>query len=299
MKRYRAYVMFFLLLSCSPLVTDLEVRRISDTRLTIEEYGRIWLDSLCSSSMMGRRSGTVGDSLACMYLLDVVSQMGYEPKLVSFQTEQGKTLRNIEIIIPGTTDSLAVLGAHYDGAVMSHDSVHYSAAEDNGSGTVALLMLLMSLREKTNPRSIICCFWDGEEYLDGKVFQGSDFFVKNMSNQTRNQVLFYFNLDTIGHIHENNPAIYFDYKGDERTKRAAYRLSENGFLEYVTAERVKPPASDYASFGKVGIPFLSLHDHSDFTCEHPNHSINDTPDAISIERLVCVSKSVSEMIRIY
>ena len=270
--------MFFLLLSCSPLVTDLEVRRISDTRLTIEEYGRIWLDSLCSSSMMGRRSGTVGDSLACMYLLDVVSQMGYEPKLVSFQTEQGKTLRNIEIIIPGTTDSLAVIGAHYDGAVMSHDSVHYSAAEDNGSGTVALLMLLMSLREKTNPRSIICCFWDGEEYLDGKVFQGSDF---------------------LGHIHENNPAIYFDYKGDERTKRAAYRLSENGFLEYVTAERVKPPASDYASFGKVGIPFLSLHDHSDFTCEHPNHSINDTPDAISIERLVCVSKSVSEMIRIY
>ena len=135
MKIYRTCVILLFLLSCSPLVADLEVGRISGTRLTMEEYGRVWLDSLCSSSMMGRRSGTVGDSLACMYILDVVSQIGYEPKLVSFQTEQGKTLRNIEIVIPGTTDSLAVIGAHYDGAVMSHDGVHYPAAEDNGSGT--------------------------------------------------------------------------------------------------------------------------------------------------------------------
>ncbi len=271
-----------------------------DYHIIMEEKGTIWLDSLCSETFQGRRSGTKGNELAFDYLLREISDLGYEPVSQVFKTERGKTLRNIIVQIPGIVDSSIVIGAHFDGAVMSSNNVHYQAAEDNGTGTVTLLMFLYYLKliPDVPERTITCCFWDGEESLDGKTFRGSTHYVQNLSDSLLRRVLHYENLDTIGHDHDGSNVIYMEYLGNERIAQAADEISRNGRFTYHIRESTFFN-SDYTPFYRAGIPFINYHDHYEYGCNHPNHTPMDTKDAVSINRLIRIVFNVFDCIQSY
>ena len=266
----------------------------------LKEKGTVWLDSICSEAFMGRRSGSKGNRLAFEYLCREISSLGYEPVTQVFETEKRTTLRNIIVQIPGTVDSTVVIGAHFDGAVPSHNDVHYQAAEDNGSGTVSLLLFLYYLKliPDVPKRTIVCCFWDGEEFLEGKTFRGSSFYVKNISEEQFDLLLHYENLDTVGHDHDDSNEIYLEYLGGERISQAAQLISQNGRFTYHLSES-SFFNSDYTPFYQAGIPFLNYHDHYGFKCSHPNHTSWDTRDAISIPRLIRIVHNVYDTIMSY
>ena len=106
----------------------------------LEKYGEEWLNALCSNAFQGRRVGTDGNSQAFEYIKHEVSKMGFSSNSQVFEIEGGTIVRNLIVSIPGQSDSTIIIGAHFDGAVQSNSVEHYEAAEDNASGTVALLM---------------------------------------------------------------------------------------------------------------------------------------------------------------
>lgn len=69
------------------------------------------------------------------------------------------TSSNIIVDLPGHSEELILVGAHYDG----HDIAQ--AATDNGSGTAVLLELVRALAPWRGrlQRGVRCCFWGSEE----------------------------------------------------------------------------------------------------------------------------------------
>lgn len=72
---------------------------------------------------------------------------------------EGVTSSNLIADIPGRSEEVLLIGAHYDG----HDIAQ--AATDNGSGAAVLLELVRALAPWRGrlQRSVRCCFWGSEE----------------------------------------------------------------------------------------------------------------------------------------
>ena len=278
---------------------DQEYLSLSLSDRILVDAGAVWIDKLCSRDFEGRKSGTEGNRLAFEYICHELEEMGYVPECQIFNTEKGTTIRNIIVTIPGKIDSTVIVGAHFDGPIQSTGSDHYPAAEDNGSGAVALMLLLKSLKVDSIEfeRTLICGLWDSEEVLDGKAFRGSTYYAKHMSEQSISNTLFYINFDCVGHDHDydhnGKSDIYLEYRGSDLVEKIAYLTSQTGRFDYNIAER-ETFTSDYTFFYRIGIPFLYYHDHNNYICSHPNHSTKDTQDAISIERLVRITHCVRD-----
>lgn len=80
---------------------------------------------------------------------------------------------------------------------------------------------------------------------------------------------------------------------------AVQTTASNGRLKYIVSEKTRF-GSDYVSFYNIGVPFMCYHDHFNSSpCDHPNHTVLDTPDIISIEKLICISQNIRDAIEIY
>ncbi len=225
-----------------------------------------------------------------------LSENGYSYDTQVFSSAGGmSTLRNIIVRVPGTSTSEVIIGAHYDGPLLSNEKVHYQAANDNASGVVTLMALLDTLKLGliTPKYNLICAFWDGEEVFDGSWIQGSSYFVKTYEH--REDVLFYLNLDSVGHNH----VLYVKHKGHGFVDEVVKAMAENGRLSYIFVDMNDDNggSSDYVPFGQNGIPYISFGDHNGDMCYYSSHSVNDKVEAISLNRLVVHINNIIDMIQ--
>jgi hypothetical protein len=98
---------------------------------------------------------------------------------INVEVNQGIDITNnvlalIEGNDPDLRDEYIVFGAHYDHIGIA-EGVVYNGANDNGSGTVALLELAQAMVNDKPARSIIFVWFTGEE----KGLWGSEYFVAN------------------------------------------------------------------------------------------------------------------------
>lgn len=259
-------------------------------------YG--WLEHLCSESLMGRKTGSVYDEMTFNYLCEAISAIGFSYDVQVFKSSGGNSiLRNIIIKVEGAGDRSIVIGAHYDGALLSSKNVHYPAANDNASGVVTVLALLDTLkRSAIKPNlNMIIALWDGEEVFDGSWAQGSRYFVQNCG-KNKGSILYYLNLDSVGHNH----VLYIKHKGPGFINDVVNALISNGRLLYVPIDmnNNNGGSSDYVSFGQVGIPYISFGDHNDDMCSFNSHSINDVVEAISIDRIIIHVANLLDLIQL-
>ena len=159
------------------------------------------LGTLAADSMEGRRTGTAGAHRAARFLADELARYGVEPAgkdgflqpVPMMWAERGgrrvpalapsaealDTLpadrrlgdeANVVGIIrgsdPAVADEAVVLGAHYDhvgiGRAVGGDSI-YNGADDDGSGTVAVLEIARELASRPPRRSVVVLLSTGEE----------------------------------------------------------------------------------------------------------------------------------------
>lgn len=160
------------------------------------------LGTLAHDSMMGRRFGTRGTEMASRFLAAELERYGVQPAgddgffqtvpaalvevngrtrvvlpsaEVSLDTFPAEALlsgeRNVVGLIQGSDPDLAseavVIGAHFDhvgiGPPVDGDSI-YNGADDDGTGTVAILEIARELARSTPPRrTIVVLFSTGEE----------------------------------------------------------------------------------------------------------------------------------------
>lgn len=309
-KRFLFIVTAFVLITCKTV----DIHHVADTR-TLQQrcftgqvsfdresinYGRLCLDSLCCRSFEGRKAGTAGWWKAYGFLKREIQEMGYAIEEQVFYTENDTEIRNIIITIPGLQDSTIVVGAHMDGAVQSSASAHYPAANDNGSGTVAQLLLLKDLSQEViiTDRTIKVIFWGCEEVFEEHAFRGSLYYTHMLSGEEKKVMLMYINIDTVGHQLDEN-VVSLNHSGEARVEAAALNTSHWGHFNYAVSKRVTNLVSDYYSFFAIGIPYLNFHDHCQSACSNRLHTMNDIPEAVSIGRLYKVSQDIKTILKTY
>lgn len=225
----------------------------------------------------------------------------------------GTTTQNVVAVFEGSDPVLkteyVALGAHYDhvgtGAPVNGDSV-YNGADDDGSGTTALLSIAEALgRAPTRPKRSVLFVWHaGEE----KGLWGSRYFTE-FPTVPLNQIITQINLDMIGRSKIN---------GDTNTKNATLsgpneiyvigssmmsgELGEliqqvnQQYLNLVYDFRYDDPAdpnryffrSDHINYARKGIPIVFFFDgeHEDY------HRPGDSPDKIDYQKMEKVTRTI-------
>lgn len=264
---------------------------------------------VASDEMQGRETGSNGQKKAGQYLIDQykINAISFPKGATDFYQKVPATFlnairnqnlpdsENIWAFIEGSEkpDEIIVLSAHYDHIGIENGEI-YNGADDDGSGTVALLEIAQafSLAKKQGngpKRSLLFLHVTGEEH----GLLGSKFYTDNplfpLSNTITN-----INIDMIGRhdAFHNDSSNYVYIIGSDYLSTDLYNICEsanknyvNLFLDYKFNDKNDPNRfyyrSDHYNFAKNRIPsvFLFTGVHADY------HKATDEVDKIEFDAL--------------
>lgn len=259
---------------------------------------------IASDEMEGRQTGSEGQKKAGLYMIGQYQKMGVSfpaPLKSYYQTvpqafmqtkTRGGSLpesENILAYIPGSEkpDELIVISAHYD-HVGIRDGQIYNGADDDGSGTVALMEIAEAFQNAKKAghgpkRSILFLHVTGEEH--GLI--GSDYYSQNPVFPLANTVA-NLNIDMIGRCDPENCGKNYVYViGSEMLSSELKKINVEANNKTVKLElnyKYDDPAdpqrlyyrSDHYNFAKHNVPAAFFFDgiHADY------HKPGDDPDKI-------------------
>lgn len=268
-----------------------------------EDELKTHLFTIASDEMEGRDTGSEGQKKAGRYLIEHYQKIGlpFPPNAESYyQTIESKYMKsawspslpdseNIWAYFEGgeKKDEFIVISAHYDHIGMKNNEI-YNGADDNGSGTSALLEIADAFVQAkkagfTPKRSILFLHVTAEEY----GLHGSRYYTNNPILPLENTIT-NINIDMIGrrgYEKENNDN-YVYVIGSDRLSTDLHNLSEKANkyvgleLDYKYNDLNDPNRfyyrSDHYNFARKGIPAIFYFDgvHDDY------HQTTDTPDKI-------------------
>lgn len=271
-----------------------------------------------SDEFEGRDTGEPGQKKAVEYLRDYYKSVGIEPGDLEGDYFQEMTLtmrgrrgqkpktvetENVVAIIKGSEkpDEYVVITAHLDHVGVDDKGI-YNGADDDGSGTVALLEIAEAFKKaadkgKGPKRSVVFLHVTGEE----KGLLGSAYYADNPIYPLENTVV-NLNVDMIGRIDPSRREKNRDYIyliGSDHDSVDLHNLSEqtnaesvNMTLDYRFNDKNDPNRfyyrSDHYNFAKNGIPIIFY-----FTGTHADyHKVTDTPDKIEYDLLEMRSRLI-------
>lgn len=258
---------------------------------------------IASDEMEGRDTGSPGQKKAGEYMINYYKSLGisypkalgsYYQKVPSeFMKKRGggnlPDSENILAFIEGSEkpEEIVVISAHYD-HVGTKNGVVYNGADDDGSGTVAVMQIAKAFQEakkagKGPKRSILFLHVTGEEH---GLF-GSEYYTSNPVFPLANTVVD-LNIDMIGRDDPDNRGKQYVYViGSEMLSsqlkvinEAANRKTNNLELNYKYDDPDDPQQlyyrSDHYNFAKNNVPVAFYFDgiHEDY------HRPTDDPDKI-------------------
>lgn len=209
--------------------------------------------------------------------------------------------QNVAALVPGTDAELrqefVVIGAHYDhlgrSTVYARDGSDYRfshpGADDNASGTAAVLELARRFAEKPARRSILLVNFSAEEL--GLI--GSQVFIENLPVPP-DSIVTMVNLDMVGRLRDDN-LIFFS--GGDRDRFPSLVDSVERLTPVLHFQHRWQSAgrevSDQASFAHVHIPVLGL-----FTDYHADyHRSSDTVQRINFPGLEKIVEFTERFVR--
>lgn len=208
---------------------------------------------------------------------------------------------NVIGYLPGKTDTTIVLGAHYDhlgyggpgsgSRYLGNERLIHNGADDNGSGSSALLELARyygSRRDQIH-HSMLFISFSGEE----KGLLGSSHFVKNPTID-KDKIFMMVNMDMIGRLKGEDRGLaifgtgtatefvnYFDTLSDDRVK--------------LTSKESGTGPSDHTSFYNQNIPVIAF-----FTGAHEDyHKPEDDADKIDLDGIMLVTDIITHTVNYF
>lgn len=165
-------------------------------------------------------------------------------------------------------DSCFVFTAHYDHLGNLGDKVYYPGANDNASGTAAIVTLAEYYAKNKPEYDMYFIAFSGED----SGLNGSEFYVKNPTVPL-NQIRYLFNIDMIG---DNNPVQYCEVS-DEGVRGLALLEKINGDKHYFEAlDRGELAAnSDHYPFAEQHVPCILFENEKGDAFQY-YHTIYDT-----------------------
>jgi hypothetical protein len=249
---------------------------------------------LSSDDMSGRKVATEGNIKAQQYIIKALSKLDIQPfnksliQPFSFDDGYKQVIgHNIVGVIPGVSaqNKYIVLSAHFD-HIGGKGKRIYNGADDNASGTAALLDFAQRLKAKPLRYNVILLFTDAEE----SNLKGAKAFIKD-NTRMLGDIILNINVDMIA--------------GNKKTKRLHYisrgtndLLSGQAQLDFInnfknaeikvkkgfinrnvrTGRKIKwEIASDHGVFYREKIPFIyfGVGTHNNY------HQTSDTFDNIN------------------
>jgi len=269
------------------------------------------IEYLASPRLAGRLTGTPGNDSAAAYLARRYASFGLKPTSPNFiqkfvarpPAHSGQTIalpsQNVVALLPGRDPKLrteyVVIGAHFDHLGTSTEGALDPdargavrlGADDNASGSAAVVELARIFARNPSRRSIIFVNFSGEE--EGLL--GSEYFADHMPVAT-DSVVAMLNFDMVGRMKNDRVIVYgVATAGEfpsilERANTAQLKIAAQG-------DGFGP--SDQSSFYAKNIPVLHF-----FTDIHEDyHRATDTPDKINAAgeaKLVALAERVARSI---
>lgn len=231
---------------------------------------------LASDALAGRKPSSDGDLTARKYIEERFRCLGLAPGVGScyqqpfYSTKPGPTA-NVVGVIRGSdstvADQVIVVGAHHDHLGIGDEVAGqiYNGANDNASGTVALLAIADQIkRQAVAPRRTIVfvTFGDEEEGLTGSAH-----FVANPPpGLSINNIVYMVNLDMLGtYNNSQNIHAYGTFAGTPGRLLVDQLLAAHPQLA-VTRGIAAEEDSDYDAFCKANIPYVYFETEDD--CWH-------------------------------
>ncbi|MFN2397064.1 MAG: M28 family peptidase [Gemmatimonadaceae bacterium] len=268
---------------------------------------------LASDALEGRATGTAGNDSAAAYIARRFHQLGLQPladggflqhftatSVAAAHSGMGSALpaQNVVARLRGSDRNVAgefvVVGAHFDhlgrsgfGALdpTAKNEIR-NGADDNASGTAAVLELARLLSRDPPRRSVVFVTFSGEEL----GLLGSQYFVRNPP-VALNQVAAMINFDMVGRLRDDKVIVYGVETATELPgivdssniePRLAIRAVGDGF-----------GPSDHSSFYAQGIPVLHL-----FTDLHEDyHRAGDDANKVNVAGEARVIKFAERIVR--
>jgi hypothetical protein len=207
---------------------------------------------------------------------------------------------NVAAYLPATSGAAldkpwVILGAHYDHlgrgdhgnslATKEEAGRVHAGADDNASGTAAVLAVGETLAKQPRRRHVLLALWSGEEL--GLI--GSSAFLAS-SPVPADQVEAYLNFDMVGRMQDNKLTIQAMGTSPAWAKILEQANVAAGFDLLLQQDPYQP--TDVASFNLAGVPCLSF-----FTGTHADyHKPTDTADKIDyadLDRIVDFAAAIT------
>ncbi|MCD9610446.1 M28 family metallopeptidase [Tenacibaculum maritimum] len=277
--------------------------------ITAKDLGK-HLFVYASDEFEGRDTGSPGQKKAVAYLKDfyssqeIPSPLGKNtyfqkvPAAFLSNNQRGIPLKDSENVIAYIKGSekpkeVIIISAHLDHEGIKDGKI-YNGADDDGSGTVAILEIAQAFKQaakagKRPKRSVVFLHVTGEE----KGLLGSKYYTENPIFPLANTVA-NLNIDMVGRVdelHKETPN-YVYLIGSDKLSTTLHNISEEMNkkymhinLDYTYNDENDPNRfyyrSDHYNFAKHNIPIIFYFNgvHEDY------HQPSDTPDKIDYDLL--------------
>ena len=260
------------------------------------------MNFLTDEILAGRKVGTNGEDASALYIKSRLESLGYEATIATFSIkdcwhahETPVNGKNVLALLKGSgrkSEEVVVISAHFDG-VGSSSMTFRPAADDNASGTVALLALAEKLKTRKWNRSILLAYFSGEEAAGC----GSTAFSQSVSSDN---FRWNINLDMVGRPRTSSLTVMMLTGNDDQSELVSV------FQKAVKKTRLKlvlgkdlpeyPPwgwASDHRSFRDVGIPSVMVSDGNGSVIHGPQ----DVKETINFDYLNEATNLVFEALK--
>ncbi|GEK10601.1 M20/M25/M40 family metallo-hydrolase [Pseudoalteromonas peptidolytica] len=259
------------------------------------------LETLTSVSHRGRKSGSKSPNISARYIYEAFRASGANPKYQQFTFRAGifskDTGHNVTATLPCTQprcDTPIVISAHYD-HLGTTGRKHYPGANDNASGTAAMLYIARQLAKTNRSRDILFVATDAEE----RGLHGAKFYAKQLNQDIAVNI----NLDMLGVNKSNRLFALFSpgfsqFKSQLKSmKQAPLKLtvvsSQRQMARYADNPSIDwHKASDHYAFYRNGIPYIYFGIGED---KH-HHTTKDTVKNMDIDKYQAGVALISDFI---
>ncbi|HEY7285495.1 MAG TPA: M20/M25/M40 family metallo-hydrolase [Vicinamibacterales bacterium] len=218
------------------------------------------------------------------------------------QREQ-RTAHNVLAYLPATAPEAGVenkpwvaIGAHYDhlghgeagNTLAAKEDLNktHAGADDNASGSAAVLAMATDLAHQPRRRNVLVAFWSGEELglLGSAAFAAAPAVPMD-------QIAAYLNFDMVGRMQDNKLTVQATGTSPTWAKVLEQANVTAGFDLQVQEDPYQP--TDVATFNAASVPCLSF-----FTGTHTDyHKPSDTADKIDYDDLDRVADFGAAIVR--
>jgi Zn-dependent M28 family amino/carboxypeptidase len=191
---------------------------------------------------------------------------------------------------PELKKEVVVLGAHFDHLGMDARGRMAAGADDNASGSAALLEVAEALSLAKPRRSIVIAGFSGEE--DGLL--GSRAFCEFPPIEKTSMIAM-LNMDMIGRGKDSSVVVLGAEKLRDMEKflDRGDKLAKTGIKKIVTNKGQELwQRSDHYSFYEAGVPVLFFFEAVPITDNEDYHTWRDTPELVNIEKVTNTARLV-------